>query len=670
MEVFGCSINQISKLNLSGLSGLKILGVGQNKIKSIDFTYSPDLEVLSCDLNLLDTLDLHLLKNLDELYCSSNNLTNLDLSQNNKLTALLCDDNQIKSLDVKNLKLLRNLGFSSNQLTEINVAGLTQLIGINCANNKLKNLDLQDFPEIFWLDCKSNELESIIYKTGRSSSSDIYFDFKGNPNLKYVCCDEVMVDTCRIQLIAEGNHACVVNSYCNFNPGGAYDIVIGKVLYSTNSIKCDSTSQVVNNVNFDINNGITEGKIYLKSQKEFINYLQAGNYAITPSNINQDAYTVSPDTLKLSLNGVGDTLYSNFCLVPKNEIHDLEVTIIPLGNIAPGFQSSYRIIYTNKGNQIESGDISLNYNEPLLDFNNATPNPDIQNPGSLSWNYSSLLPFESRSILVRFQANKPTDTPPLNGGDILDFVTSITGSDIDDTPEDNQFDLRQVVVNSLDPNDKTCLEGNRITPNMLGNYVHYLIRFENTGTFPAENIVVKDIIDTTRFDIRSLQIVDQSHPVWARILDGNRVEFIFEHIKLPFDDASNDGFVAFKIKTRKDLVLGDSLNNKAEIYFDYNFPIVTNEAQTTVVKTLSTQDFKENAIEIYPNPVIDVLNFNTTAKIHAVDIYDFKGRLIRTYTNDQNKINLADLPTGMYCLRARSAHESFYGKFVKVSTLY
>lgn len=356
--------------------------------------------------------------------------------------------------------------------------------------------------------------------------------------------------------------------------------------------------------------------------------------------------------------------------MPKNEIHDLEVTIIPLGNIAPGFQSSYRIIYTNKGNQIESGDISLNYNEPLLDFNNATPNPDIQNPGSLSWNYSSLLPFESRSILVRFQANKPTDTPPLNGGDILDFVTSITGSDIDDTPEDNQFDLRQVVVNSLDPNDKTCLEGNRITPNMLGNYVHYLIRFENTGTFPAENIVVKDIIDTTRFDIRSLQIVDQSHPVWARILDGNRVEFIFEHIKLPFDDASNDGFVAFKIKTRKDLVLGDSLNNKAEIYFDYNFPIVTNEAQTTVVKTLSTQDFKENAIEIYPNPVIDVLNFNTTAKIHAVDIYDFKGRLIRTYTNDQNKINLADLPTGMYCLRARSAHESFYGKFVKVSTLY
>lgn len=126
------------------------------------------------------------------------------------------------------------------------------------------------------------------------------------------------------------------------------------------------------------------------------------------------------------------------------------------------------------------------------------------------------------------------------------------------------------------------LEGKFITPEMVGNYLHYLIRFENTGTYPAENIVVKDVIDTTKFELASLQLVNSSHDPYVRIVKGNQVEFIFEHIQLPFEDAHNDGYVAFKIKTKPNLVLGDQLLNKAAIYFDYNLPIITNETKTTV----------------------------------------------------------------------------------------
>ncbi len=63
-----------------------------------------------------------------------------------------------------------------------------------------------------------------------------------------------------------------------------------------------------------------------------------------------------------------------------------------------------------------------------------------------------------------------------------------------------------------------------------------------------------------------------------KLQHNNKVEFIFENINLPFDDANNDGFVAFKIKTKSSLVLGDTFSNSANIYFDYNFPIVTNTA--------------------------------------------------------------------------------------------
>ena len=53
---------------------------------------------------------------------------------------------------------------------------------------------------------------------------------------------------------------------------------------------------------------------------------------------------------------------------------------------------------------------------------------------------------------------------------------------MDEIPIDNIFNLTQTVVNSYDPNDKTCLQGKTVSSEVIGEYVHYLIRFENTGS--------------------------------------------------------------------------------------------------------------------------------------------------------------------------------------------
>ncbi len=152
----------------------------------------------------------------------------------------------------------------------------------------------------------------------------------------------------------------------------------------------------------------------------------------------------------------------------------------------------------------------------------------------------------------------------------------------DDTPQDNTFAFNQTIVNSFDPNDKTCLEGSSVSTEMVGQYLHYMIRFENTGTAPAQNIIVKDIIDITKYDLSSLIPLTGSHPFTTRIVGTNKVEFIFENINLPSEPDSNDGYVAFKIKTKPTLVAGNSVANSASIYFDYNLPIVTNTATTAI----------------------------------------------------------------------------------------
>ena len=101
-----------------------------------------------------------------------------------------------------------------------------------------------------------------------------------------------------------------------------------------------------------------------------------------------------------------------------------------------------------------------------------------------------------------------------------------------------------------------------------------------------------------------------SHFFTTRIANDNLVEFLFENINLPFSDATNDGFVTFKIKTKSSLVIGDSFSNSASLYFDYNAPIITNTT-TIVVQTLGTSEFASQAISIYPNPARDTLHIKT-----------------------------------------------------------
>jgi hypothetical protein len=54
----------------------------------------------------------------------------------------------------------------------------------------------------------------------------------------------------------------------------------------------------------------------------------------------------------------------------------------------------------------------------VMDLANAIPAVSSQTNDVLSWNFTDLLPFETRSIMVTLNANSPMETPPLNGGDI------------------------------------------------------------------------------------------------------------------------------------------------------------------------------------------------------------------------------------------------------------
>ena len=76
---------------------------------------------------------------LTSLDCSGNQLTELDLSKNTRLKILNCSDNQLHSLNVSGCTELIRLLCYNNKLTELNVSGCTALTILGCYQNQIKD---------------------------------------------------------------------------------------------------------------------------------------------------------------------------------------------------------------------------------------------------------------------------------------------------------------------------------------------------------------------------------------------------------------------------------------------------------------------------------------------------------------------------------------------------
>lgn len=72
-----------------------------------------------------------------------------------------------------------------------------------------------------------------------------------------------------------------------------------------------------------------------------------------------------------------------------------------------------------------------------------------------------------------------------------------------------------------------------------------------------------------------------------------------------------------------------------------------------------------NSIAIFPNPAKDVLNITSEKAINQIDVYDVNGKLVKSYTNVSNNINIKDLATGVYTLNITTEDGQVSKKIVK-----
>lgn len=364
--------------------------------------------------------------------------------------------------------------------------------------------------------------------------------------------------------------------------------------------------------------------------------------------------TSNPSSYNYNYSSLGNTATADFCLEPNQPINDVNISIFPLSQARPGFDATYRIVYKNVGTEQLSGTISFDYNSAMLNVLGASETISNQTANTLTFNYSDLNSYESRSIDVNVNVLPP---PTVNIDDVIFLEATINPVSGDFTEEDNVFSFNQTVIGSFDPNDITCLEGDEVLIDDSDKYLHYLIRFQNTGTASAINVRVDNVLDD-RLDWNTLQIETTSHINRVEIKDGNQLSFIFSGINLPdstSDEPNSHGFIAYKIKPKSTVLEGDFVYNTADIYFDFNEPIVTNTATTEFVGALSIEEFVSSIFTVYPNPTAGEINIQSKSPVIKIDIFNNLGQQILTQDHAE-KVDLSKVRFGIYFMTIQDAN--------------
>ncbi len=632
--------NSISTFQLSSLSNLRSIQIQINNALT---------EISLFDLPALENLEVLRNPSLIQLSIENLNLTDLSIQDNNDLMDLsltnlsslvnleIIGNSSLPFVQIKDFPMLKRLWITyCDDLVVADIRRVPNLIELYLNRNKAEIYNLSLIPSLDLLRIKQNySLRQINLSNGFKDKNVI---INSNPNLEFVCIDDD--DILNFPYLEEEEIPIVYG--CDFFNSSEYSVVEGGAVYDEEG-DCDDDSypvplgsvNLVGEENSQVWSNVTENS--------FRALIQPGNYTILSYYSELLQFEIEPEVFEVFID-VDDTIYLDpFCLRPSGDLFiDVEIEVIPLNDPRPGFTADYRIKVHSLSNVPASGRFEINYQSDVMTFKESSVEVTVSND-IVSGVFEDILPLQTLEFDISFQLNSPMDEPPLNDGDTI-CVSFIALSDGIDENRTNNFKLyKQEVLNSYDPNDKTCLQGDYIEYDFERTYIDYRIRFENEGSASAINVKIRDSIDTEAFHIESAKLVGASHDVIMRI-DENIIECVFQEINLPFDNESNDGFVQFKILTKADLEKGTFLENEADIYFDFNFPIRTNTSIAKLVTDVDEDGFYSHvdcndedanvnplSLEIPYNGVDDDCN-----ELTLDDDLDGDGFLFDEDCNDQN----------------------------------
>jgi len=370
-----------------------------------------------------------------------------------------------------------------------------------------------------------------------------------------------------------------------------------------------------------------------------------------------------------------DNSFSIDSFIPGQSIDMFDVGFYPIEE-STGFSSSlttslflcdrpfdFNASLSNTGTDISTGYLKIIYSEELelsSDFTTFTShNTDTR---TIIIDFENWYPFFSELYKIPFIA------PSADELDNEVILITIQMIDVDENNVEtivHEDYMNLVLLCAYDPNDKlvssTDKSGN-IRIMEQDDELIYTIRFQNTGNFYAEDVRITDVV-SEELDLSTFTYLSSSHDVDITMRE-REVTFMFEDIFL-IDSTANflesQGYVSFSIKPYV-IVLNDEFENQANIYFDFNDPIITNIAESKVYdpSVAVSEVLTKDEILVYPQPCIDILTIDVSESVNGpwtYSIVDVSGRVVldqQIFTQSRVVLDVSEYHSGLYLLTINS----------------
>lgn len=309
----------------------------------------------------------------------------------------------------------------------------------------------------------------------------------------------------------------------------------------------------------------------------------------------------------------------------------IEVSVHPTGSTALcDALHHYVIVVENTGSQVYSGEVTLTYDPLFQGYAEMTPINNVVD-NALTWSFEALGSGSSRVFNVRLQ----TPTVAFIGEP---FAHQVEGAAfVEESVVASHSDTYQDVVScAYDPNDKLVFplgfgEDHRL---LAGTTQEFIVRFQNTGNAPANDVVVRDTLDVD-WDLASLEITATSHSAQITVDPVTReMVFLFENIQLPDStccEPLSHGLLSYRLRSKPELAPETRLENTAYIYFDNNPPIVTNTTWTTVHACQESLEVS-TSIDVYclDFEVLGSTNYAVSGEWEVTGLWNYAGNEVGT----------------------------------------
>jgi hypothetical protein len=345
-----------------------------------------------------------------------------------------------------------------------------------------------------------------------------------------------------------------------------------------------------------------------------INGLPYNTYTITKSNAL--GYTnVCGNTTTGPINAAMPTLVGNY-VDSSSLVYDYDLSAWGWC-LAPALGNNHTNIYYNhnQAGQTSTGTIYAVF-DSISHYGSSVPAHSSISGDTVFWNVTNIANgWFANHIDITWNLN-PSLPMGLN---IPLHIGIINTQHVDSVMSNNTHTLNYTTCTSYDPNEKYVVPQGKTNNGYITTAdadLLYTVKFQNTGNATAANVVITDTISAF-LDITKFHVLNASHPYSLEVVNNNVLKFKFLGIMLPDsnqDLEGSNGHITFGLKQLPNLAVGSVINNTANIYFDYNAPIVTGTTVNTIYKELQAAGNSSQA-----NTACNVSCGNGKVTINGID---------------------------------------------------